>query len=107
MLLTDLLCRHILSQSQASGLANHGGDIRSCVLICQTDQLVDVDVLCQRCFLQVHLEDLLARLAVRHRNQDQLIKASRPQQRRIDDIRPVGGPNYHHSLQLLQAVHLA
>ena len=56
-----------------------------------------------RCTWKIFLRDS----CVRHRCQNQLVKASRPQERRIDDIRPVGGPDYHHSSQLFQAVHLA
>ena len=55
----------------------------------------------------MNLEDLAAGFHIRHRSHDQLIEAPWPEQGRIYDIRAVGGPYHHYSMQLLETIHLA
>ena len=43
---------------------------------------------------------------VGHPDVNELVESARTEQRRVDQSRPVGGPNHHHVLELLEAVHL-
>ena len=107
MLLADPGGGHILPEGQAPGLSDQRSDVCARILISLLEQLLDVDIICQGRLFQMDLEDLAPGLAVRHGHQYQLIEPSRPEKSRIDDIRPVGRSDHHHSVQLLQAVHLA
>ncbi len=67
---------------------------------------VEVDLRGQRLAAGVDLEDLLAALAVGAVDDDLAVEAARPQQRRIEDVRPVGGGDEDDVVLHLEAVHL-
>ena len=54
----------------------------------------------------VDAEDGLASLEIRVADRDLTVEPSRPQQRRIEDVRTVGGGNHHDAAVRLEAVHL-
>ena len=63
-------------------------------------------VLGQRQLAHVHLEDLLAAAHVGQRHDDLAVEAARPQQRRVEHVRAVGGGDDDDALVALEAVHL-
>src|SRR4051794_286950 len=67
---------------------------------------VDVDLLGQRLAARVDLEDLRAALAVRAVDDDLAVEAARAQQRRVEDVRTVGGGDQDDVVLHLEAVHL-
>ena len=69
-------------------------------------QRVHVDVLVDRLAARVHLEDLLAARAVRAVDDDLPVEAARAQQRRVEDVRAVGGGDEDDVVLHLEAVHL-
>ena len=54
----------------------------------------------------VDAENGLASLEIRVADRDLTVEPSRPQQRRIEDVRTVGGGNHHDAAVRLEAVHL-
>src|SRR5207248_1884418 len=69
-------------------------------------QGVDVDLAGQRLAARVNLEDLRAPLAVGAIDDDLAVEAAGPQQRRIEDVGPVGGRDEDDVVLHLEAVHL-
>src|SRR6478672_9323467 len=67
---------------------------------------VEVDRLRERLPASVDLEDLLAPLAVGPVDDDLAVEAAGPQQRRVEDVRPVGGGDQDDVVFHLEAVHL-
>ncbi len=67
---------------------------------------VEVDLLRERLAAGVDLEDLLAPLAVRAVDDDLAVEAAGPQQRRVEDVRAVGGGDQDDVVLHLEAVHL-
>ena len=67
---------------------------------------VEVDRLRQRLAAGVDLEDLLAALAVGAVDDDLAVEAAGPQQRRVEDVGPVGGGDQDDVVLHLEAVHL-
>ena len=65
-----------------------------------------IDIRGERHLAHVHFEDLLAADDVRVRHDDLPVEAARPQQRRVEHIRPVGRGDQDHALIRLEAVHL-
>jgi hypothetical protein len=59
-----------------------------------------------RLSLGVHLEDGLALLVLGQRHDDLAVEAAGAQQRRVEDVGPVGGRHHHDALGGLEAVHL-
>ena len=60
----------------------------------------------ERHLAHVHLEDLLAPEHVRVRHHHLAVEAARPEQGRVQHVRPVGGRDQDHALVGLEAVHL-
>ena len=69
-------------------------------------ELVEVDRLGERLAAGVHLEDLRAALAVGAVDHDLAVEAAGAQQRRVEDVRPVGGGDEDDVVLHLEAVHL-
>ena len=69
-------------------------------------QSVDVDLPRERLAARVDLEDLLAAEPVGAVDDDLAVEASRAQQRRVEDVRPVGGGDQDDVVLHLEAVHL-
>ena len=67
---------------------------------------VEVDLLGERLAARVDLEDLLAALAVGPVDDDLAVEAAGPQQRRVEDVGPVGGGDQDDVVLHLEAVHL-
>ena len=59
-----------------------------------------------RLALGVHLEDLLAAVAIRAVDHDLAVEAAGAQQRRVEDVGPVGGRDHDDVVLELEAVHL-
>ena len=66
----------------------------------------EVDVRRERHRARVHPEDRLAAGAVRRRHDDAAVEAARAQQRRVEDLGPVGGAEHDHADARVEAVHL-
>ena len=60
----------------------------------------------ERNLARVDLQDLDAALVVGRVDDDLPVEASGPQQRRVEDVRPVGGGQHDHALVAGEAVHL-
>ena len=71
-----------------------------------TGEVVEVDLLRERLAARVDLEDPRAALAVRAVHDDLAVEAARAQQRRVEDVRPVGGGDQDDVVLHLEAVHL-
>ena len=69
-------------------------------------QRVEVDLLGQRLAAGVHLEDVLAALAIGPVDDHLAVEAAGPQQRRVEDVGPVGGGDQDDVVLHLEAVHL-
>ena len=69
-------------------------------------EVVEVDLLRERLAARVHLEDALAALAVGPVDDDLAVEAARAQQRRVEDVGPVGGGDQDDVVLHLEAVHL-
>ena len=69
-------------------------------------QRVEVDLAAQRLAAGVDLEDVLAALAVGAVDDDLAVEAAGPQQRRVEDVGPVGGRDQDDVVLHLEAVHL-
>ena len=67
---------------------------------------VELDRLRERLAARVDLEDLDAALAVGAVDHDLAVEAARAQQRRVEDVRPVGGGDQDDVVLHLEAVHL-
>ena len=67
---------------------------------------VHVDVGAHPLVAAVHLEDRLALARLRQRHHDLAVEAAGAQQRRVEDVGPVGGGHDHDALGGLEAVHL-
>ncbi len=67
---------------------------------------VEVDVLGERLAPRVDLEDVLAALAVWPVDDDLAVEAAGPEQRRVEDVRAVGGGDQDDVVLHLEAVHL-
>ncbi len=65
-----------------------------------------VDVLADRDLAHVHVQDLLAAADVGQLDIDLAVEAARAQQRRVQDVGPVGGRHHDHAQVGLEAVHL-
>ena len=69
-------------------------------------QPLQIDIRCQRNLPRVDLQDLDAALVVGRVDDDLPVEPSGSQQRRVEDVRPVGGGQHHHALVAGKAVHL-
>mmetsp|Transcript_24647 Transcript_24647/g.39055 ORF Transcript_24647/g.39055 Transcript_24647/m.39055 type:complete len:588 (+) Transcript_24647:303-2066(+) len=69
-------------------------------------QVAQVHVLVHGGLAQRGLQDADARLQVGHGDVDQLVQPAGAHERRVDDVRPVGGPDDEHVLLGAHAVHL-
>ena len=65
-----------------------------------------VDIGSHRLALGVHLQDVEAAPQVRRLNRDLAVEPPRTQQRRIEDVRPVGGGDQDHAAAYVEPVHL-
>ena len=91
------LQRRLVHQVRQIGAGEAGGAAR---------QHADVHVVGQRNLAGVHREDALAALDVRTVDDDPAVETARPQQRRIEHVRPVGGRHQDDAFVGLEAVHL-
>ena len=87
-------------------LGTHVSQIRSIKLLADLGESLEVDVAlcCNR--LGVDLQNLLPGCLVGQRDFHFPVQSTRPQQGRIEDVRPVGGHHHLHSPQLIEAVQL-
>jgi len=70
------------------------------------DKVLQVHVVGEGHAAGVNSKDLVAGGGIRYRNIHQRIEAPWPQERRVDEIRPVRSPQDDNSAQLLQAIQL-
>src|SRR5207245_959799 len=105
-ILRILSLRNMLPQSQHHTRISQRRNICTSIPIGLPSQLIQVHIICQRSLASVNLENLLPRLQVRRRNEQQAVKPSRPQQSRVNYIRPVRSCDYDDVSKLLEAIHL-
>ena len=67
---------------------------------------IEIDVGPERHLLGVNLQDAQSALDIGPRNHDAPVEASRPQQRRVEHVGPVGGGDENDAVVGLEAVHL-
>src|SRR6185436_11849480 len=67
---------------------------------------LEIDVGAERRLLGVHAQDAVAALHIGPGNDDAAVEAAGAQQRRIEDVGPVGGGDQDHAVVGLEAVHL-
>ena len=85
--------------------ANHVFEVRAGEALGLARHIGEVDIVCQRHVAGVDLEDMFAPALIGRADIDQLVEPARPQQRRIDQSRAVGGTDHDDRLQFLQPVH--
>ena len=88
-----------------SGLVEHVGQVRTGHAGGALGQLRYVNLFCQRLILRVHAQDLLAAGQVRVGDRNLAVEAARAQQRRIQDVRAVGGGDEDYAFAVTKAVH--
>ena len=71
-----------------------------------TRQRIDIDLLAQRLATRMNLKNLRATLAIRTINRDLTIKTTRPQQRRIENVRTIGRRDHDDVVLRLEPIHL-
>jgi len=98
--------RPILPNGKERRLVDEVSQIRAGSARSRAREALDVDRLVDRNLLHVDREDVLALLHVRHGYDDLAIEASRPEQGRIEDVRPVRGGEDNDSVLGVEAVHL-
>eukprot|EP00906_Rhabdomonas_costata_P002090 RCo003296 len=105
LVVLDLLRNAFLDRQLAGPLADRGdiGTRKPVGLLCQEHK---VHIGCDRGLPQDGLENVDAGLFVRQGDVDQLVQSPRPHDRRIDDVRPVGGTDDEHALLGAHSVHL-
>ena len=98
--------RAVLAGGQQRGLVDDVGQVGAGHADGALGQPVQVGVLGDRLALRVHLEYRAPAGEVRVRHRDLTVEAAGPQQRRVEDVGPVGGGDQDDALALAEAVHL-
>ena len=82
------------------------GEVRAGEAGCEGCDLVGIDLRREFRFLEMDPQDIGAPLLVGSVHQHLAIEAARPQQRRIENLRPIGGRQHHQAGPGIEAVHL-
>ena len=96
----------VLPDRQHHRLVADAGEVGAGVAVGLLRYRHKVDVLRERPLGGVDLEDLKPRLLVGHPDLDHPIEPAGPEERRVDDVGPVGGGDDDDVVERLQAVHL-
>ena len=96
----------VLPDRQHHRLVADAGEVGAGVAVGLLRYRHKVDVLRERPLGGVDLEDLKPRLLVGHPDLDHPIEPAGPEERRVDDVGPVGGGDDDEVVERLQAVHL-
>src|SRR6185312_9114138 len=92
--------------AQERGLVDEVGEVGAGEPGSLPRKRAEVDLAADRLALGVHLEDLLAAVAIGAVDHDLAVEAARAQQRGIEDVGPVGGRDQDDVVLELEAVHL-
>ena len=87
-------------------LVHHVGQVGAAEARCSARQHVQVDVVGNRNLLHMHAENFFAPAHIRQSHHHAAVEASRPQQRRIQHVGPVGRRHQDHAIVGLKAIHL-
>ncbi len=96
----------VVAGGEERGLVHEVGEVRAREPGGLAGQVVDVDLLRQRLAASVDLEDLRPSLPVRTVHDDLPVEPARPQQRGVEDVRPVRGGDQDDVVLHLEPVHL-
>ena len=96
----------LVTGGEQRGLVDHVGQVGAGEAGRTAGHRVEVDVGRERLALGVHPQDGLAALHVRGVHRDLPVEAARAQQRRVEDVRPVGGRDQDDAALGVEAVHL-
>ena len=96
----------LLTGGEQRGLVDHVGQVGAAEARGTPGDRVEVDVGRERLALGVHPQDGLAALHVGGVDRDLPVEPARAQQRRVEDVRPVGGGDQDHAALGVEAVHL-
>ena len=98
--------RHRAAQRPEGGEVADRGDLRPAEAVARGGQLADFDVSRQRLAAQMDFKDLAALRFLRQRDLHHFVKAAGPEDRRIEAIQPVGGPEHQNAFEFFDAVQL-
>ncbi len=96
----------VLAGGEQRGLVDHVGQVGAAEARGAPGHRVEVDVGGERLALGVHPQDGLAALHVGGVHRDLPVEPARAQQRRVEDVRPVGGGDQDDPALGVEAVHL-
>ena len=96
----------VVARGQQRGLVDHVGEVGAGEAGRAAGDDAEVDVRGERLALGVHLEHGLAADDVRRADGDLAVEAARAQQRRVEDVGPVGRRDQDHAALDVEAVHL-
>ena len=96
----------VLTGGQKCGLVDHVGQVGAGHADGSFGQPVQVGVGGDRLALRVHLQHGSSAGQIGAGNRNLAVEAARPQQRRVQDVGPVGGGDQNDPLTLAEAVHL-
>ena len=98
--------RAVLAGGEQRGLVDHVGQVGAGHADGALGQRQEVDVGRERLALGVHGQDGLPAREVGRADRDLPVEPARPQQRRVQDVRPVGGGDQDDAALGVEAVHL-
>ena len=103
-----LLADHLVTAARGEqrGLVDHVGEVGAREAGSPGREHVEIDLLVERLALRVDVEDLLPALAVGPVDDDLPVEATRAEQSRVEDVRPVRGGDQDDVVLQLEAVHL-
>ncbi len=96
----------VLARGEQRRLVDEVGEVGAREARRAAREHLQLDVRRERDAARVHAQDLFPALHVRARHHDLAIEAAGPQERRIEDVGPVGGRDEDDALVGLEAVHL-
>lgn len=105
LLSIEINVRQVAAQGLDRGLTREGGDVRSYVAVAPAGYLVDVHALRNGHPASVGLEDLATSVVIGYAYDDLAVEPSRPPQRLIERVDPVGRADDHDVLARLEPVH--
>ena len=96
----------VAPRGQDGGLVDEVGEVRAGEAGGLAGQVLGIDGLVERLALGVDLQDRHAAAQVRPIQDDLAVEAAGPQERRVEDVRAVGGGDDDHVRVRVEAVHL-
>lgn len=81
-------------------------DICSTAPVCLLGNNIEIDVLCERSLPRMDLQDLLPRFFSRKADVDVCVEAAGTDERRVENVRPIGRADDEHILECFNTIHL-